>query len=130
VVAKTSAALFALSLLVYGAACAEIAVGHHLLHRGWIVVGVRYLLLLPALVVFLRSHSHTQASEQRLLLPPAGVLIAGFLVVALFLSWQTKQGITISDESAYRFQARIFSVGRLWADPLPGAQESGVPAAV
>ncbi len=122
--------MLALSLLIYGALCAELVVDP-LFHQGWVLLGVRYVLLLPAVIVFLRSHPESFSSERRLFVPPAGVLIAGCLIVALFVSWHSRDGITISDESAYRFQARIFSVGHLWAVPLPGAAGSSVlPAAV
>jgi Dolichyl-phosphate-mannose-protein mannosyltransferase len=122
-------ALFALALMIYGALLAEVALGH-LRHRAWVVLVMRYVLLLPAVILILRFRRGT-ASSERIILPPARVVVGVFLAVALLLSWQTKQGITISDESAYRFQAKIFSAGRLWAVPLPGATDSGLlPSAV
>jgi hypothetical protein len=76
---------------------------------------------LPIAVFLLRSSRGARSSDPRLPIPAAKFLIGGFLVVALVLGWWMKDGIVISDESAYQFQARIFSTGRLWANSLPGA---------
>jgi hypothetical protein len=117
-----SAVVFTVSLILYGAVCAEVALGH-LQPRGWAVVAAGYLVLFPAVILFLRSHRVTVLVD-RFVLPPLVVTIGAFLLLALLGAWQTKDGITFNDESAYRFQARIFSAGRLWASPLPGAADS------
>ena len=39
----------------------------------------------------------------------------------MWLAWYASQGVVISDESAYRFQARIFLTGNAWARALTGA---------
>jgi hypothetical protein len=112
--------LFLLCLSIYSCVLATVSFGHFA-HASWVLLPFRYLVLLPAAVFFLHSSRDPQASRRRIQIPAARFLIGGFFVVTMVLGWWTKDGIVISDESAYRFQAKIFSTGRLWANSLPGA---------
>jgi hypothetical protein len=112
--------LFLLCVLIYSCLLATVSFGHFP-HAPWILLPFQYLLLLPIAVFLLRSSRGARSSDPRIPKPAAKFLIGGFLVVTLVLGWWMKDGIVISDESAYRFQARIFSTGRLWANSLPGA---------
>ncbi len=57
------------------------------------------------------------------------LVIAAFLILAAAVSWRVSQGVMISDENAYRFQARTFASGRLFSPPPPGAGERPIDAA-
>ncbi len=87
------------------------------------LLSVEYLILLPATVYALRPAGSAPGSA----LPRMnrGAFLIGFLVVALAASWLENQGMIISDENGYSFQARIFASGNLWVTPPPGAPAPG-----
>jgi hypothetical protein len=82
---------------------------------------LQYLVLLPAVVYALRqTAAHGNVGKPAL--PPQAALLAFFLIPALGASWWESQGLLISDESAYQFQAGTFVSGHITAAAPPGAQ--------
>ncbi len=78
----------------------------------------RYVILLPCVIWALRRGLRVKSTWT----PPAWFVSAiPLTIVAAVLSYSLSSGILVSDESAYRFQARIFATGHLTAEPLPGA---------
>lgn len=72
--------------------------------------------------------SYTPGARNNIRRSAAAVILA-FLAVAAAASWRISQGLTISDESAYRFQARTFASGSLFSPAPPGAGDRPVDAA-
>lgn len=94
------------------------------------ILALRYLLLLPALIGFTRRRNggaaHVESGEPGIsevygtpFLASVRVQAAVFVLAAAPLAWYWGRGQTVSDESGYRFQARIFSTGRMAAVGLP-----------
>ena len=92
---------------------------HYPHSRSVCVIGL-YAAVLPALVWFWRS-SRTGAPETFRVPDCRLLVIAIFGVAAAAVGFSYDHGHTISDESAYQFQARIFASGRMKAEPMPGA---------
>lgn len=90
-------------------------------HLHTILLLLQYGLLLPAVIGYLRRQ---QNSDQALGSTPTvnvRVIVVGFALLALPLSWLSVRGLLNPDESGYSFQARIYRSGRIMADPLIGA---------
>ena len=82
-----------------------------------IILVLRYALVLPVLVFFIRNRRG--AGESRWKLPPVRLQAAVFVLVAAPLAWYWGRGQTVSDESGYRFQARLFASGTIAAEAPP-----------
>ena len=92
------------------------------------LLAAQYAFLLPALAGFLWAYRATEESAdrtgaetslspvKRVRLPPVKALLIFYLIVAVPLAWWSNQVTSSGDESAYRFQARIFASGRLTAE--------------
>jgi len=89
-------------------------------HAYFSLLVLRYILLLPAFLYFIRSGSFGDAPTG---IPPIPIkwIVGLFLAMAAVTSWYVTQGIIVPDESSYRFQGLVFASGRLWADAPPGA---------
>ncbi len=87
---------------------------------------LQYALVLPALLLFWRR---SQGKSMPLPSIPdvRGSVIVVFAVLTAIVGYSYDHGHTISDESSYSFQARVFASGHLKAEPMPGATSS-VPA--
>jgi hypothetical protein len=89
------------------------------------ILAVRYLLLLPALVSLVRrpgakgAHTARASADPTRFLPSVRTQAAIFVLAAAPLAWYWGRGQTVSDESAYRFQARLFAAGRIAAVAPP-----------
>jgi hypothetical protein len=81
-------------------------------------IAARCAILLPSVVWALRRESRGKSTWAP---PPWFASAIPLTIVAAVLSYSLSSGILVSDESAYRFQARIFATGHLTAEPLPGA---------
>jgi hypothetical protein len=78
----------------------------------------RYAILLPSVVWALRPELRGKSTWSP---PPWFASAVPLTILAALLSYSLSSGILVTDESAYRFQARIFATGHLTAEPLPGA---------
>jgi hypothetical protein len=110
----TASILLYLSFLVFG-------ILRNYPHLHVVLLVLQYLVILPAALRYLgRQHDRVQevGSIPRLNL---WVTIGCFALLALPLSWFSSRGLLNPDESGYTFQARIYSSGRIMADPLIGA---------
>ena len=86
-----------------------------------LAIPAQILLVVPAAILLLRHSAAERRWDVRRLAAP--VLLCAFAAAfgaALYLS----RGVVIPDESAYRFQARIFRSGAAWAPALPGAAQT------
>ena len=95
--------------------------------------GIKYLvvlhgIVLPAALVCLRVHGSREAGSRsdsrwtELRIPPIHILaVLGLAIATVLIGKSLENGRLISDESAYRFQARLFADGKLKADPMPRA---------
>jgi len=112
-----TAALF-LAVAVYAAA--SLAFAGRVQHVYFYLLTVQYALLLPVFLYFIRPG---RWGESAIGLPtiPMRWIVAPFLAMAAITSWYVTPGITVPDESAYRFQGLIFAGGHLWAEAPPGA---------
>jgi hypothetical protein len=115
--------------LLYGALVAVAAFG------GWrhyelLAIFLQAALLLPSLLYGLKG----KGPAPPMMPARAGVwtviAMGVFLIGSAALSAINVQGVSIPDETAYRFQARILGAGKLVAAPPPGAPEqpSAAPA--
>ncbi len=95
----------------------------HNTHRSVSYVALQYLLVLPALLFFLRR-SRVRPAAPFSVPDFRSRVIAGFAVLAAIVGFSYDHGHTIPDESAYLFQARLFASGHLKAAPMPGATAS------
>jgi hypothetical protein len=103
------------------ASLAGIAIGRSWHHHELIGIFLQYALLLPAVVYGLRTPGTTTTvcMPRRL----AATLIFAFLAISSAVSWRVSQGMTISDEGSYRFEALTLASGRMVAPPPAGAPE-------
>ena len=88
-------------------------------HASLVYVLLLHLLVLPTLLLYWNASRHSRIVSVgfgKLHLVVAVLFAAAALVVAFHLRHSG-----ISDESAYKFQARIFAAGKLKAPPMPGA---------
>ena len=98
------------------------------------ILALRYVLLLPVLATQLRRRDPQDdgamieregaetgnALASQIRFPPSvRTQIAIFVLAAAPLAWYWGHGQTISDESSYRFQARLFAAGRIAAVAPP-----------
>ncbi len=86
-----------------------------------LAIPAQILLMVPAAILLLRHSAGQRRWDVRRLAVP--VLLCAFAAAfgaALYLS----RGVVIPDESAYRFQARIFRSGAAWAPALHGASQT------
>jgi hypothetical protein len=65
----------------------------------------------------------SRSLNRRAVYPIVAVFVAG----SAFLSWRVSQGMLISDENAYRFEARTVAMGHLVAPMPPGAVNAPAP---
>jgi hypothetical protein len=100
-----------------------IGVLHSYHHLHVLLLGVQYLLILPAILAYLRS-SRNRSSDERITPPRLTALALLFALVAFPLSWFSTRGLLNPDESGYAFEARIFLSGHLKAAPLLGAADN------
>jgi Dolichyl-phosphate-mannose-protein mannosyltransferase len=109
-----------LFLAVAAYAIALLAFVGRVQHVYFYLLTAQYALLLPVFLYFVRPGPR---GESTLGLPgiPLRWIVAPFLAMAAITSWYVTPGITVPDESSYRFQGLIFASGRLWADAPPGA---------
>jgi hypothetical protein len=110
--------------LLYGALVA-VAVLRGWRHYELLAMFLQAAVLLPALLYGLKGKG--PAPPAMPVPERAGVWTAAAMVVFLIgsaaLSAINVQGVSIPDETAYRFQARILGTGNLMAAPPPGAPE-------
>ncbi len=94
-------------------------------HYELIGIFLRYAVLLPAIVYGLRTPRAVAAS-----LPHrrSTVLVCAFLAIAAAVSWRIGDGVTTTDESAYRFEALTLAAGEIVAPAPPGAPEGPADA--
>lgn len=120
--------LAVLFLAVAAYAAASIVFAGRIQHAYFLLLAIRYALLLPVFAYFLWAGSQPQSTTSLLRVPMMWVLIP-FLLMAAVTSWYTTKGITVPDESSYRFQGLIFASGHLWAEAPPGggARISDIP---
>jgi hypothetical protein len=98
------------------------------------ILALRYGLLLPVVISLARLRDPEDerttpegkgayqgiASAYRDLFPPSvRIQTTVFVLASVPLAWSWGRGQTVSDESGYRFQARLFGAGRIAAVPLP-----------
>lgn len=89
-------------------------------HANTLYILLLHAFVLPFLLLYWRANRNR--ADIPFQLPRWDISIAVvFIILAMGTSWVTRHWPMISDESAYRFQARIFASGRLKADPMPGA---------
>jgi hypothetical protein len=94
------------------------------------IIGLHLCLLVPFLfraLIRRRSPVTTRLFvpdrwQRRILIACAAL----FAVTAGAVSYRVSQGILLSDENAYAFQARILATGRLYADPPPVLRVGGM----
>ena len=92
-------------------------------HYEWLAILLQGTLLLPSLLYGLRGTGDCQPPKPEWQRPGlwTAVAIGVFLAVSAVVSAFTLKGVSIPDESAYRFQARILRTGHLMAQAPPGA---------
>lgn len=115
--------LAAIGLVISTVICAAafIATSSRGTHASFYYLVLMYGVLLPISLVYLRSN-HASSSRPAWSLAPVQVPVVFIALIAiLFVSWSAANGRIISDESAYRFQARTYASGRIAAPPMPGA---------
>src|SRR5258708_3151726 len=109
-------ALFS-SLLLYGAVSTYLIL-HNVQHRLLTLLALQYAVMLPATIYFLR-----RTKDDREWKGPSHAIVLAIAIlvvlVAALVSIYIYPGVTVPDESAYQFQARVFASGRLYAEPLP-----------
>ena len=99
-----------------------VGVLHSLHHLHLVLLAFQYLLLLPVILKYLRSHKNGPAEE--IVAPKRLRLIAAlFALATLSLSWLSTRGLLNPDESGYSFEARILLTGHLKSPPLIGATD-------
>jgi hypothetical protein len=97
-------------------------------HRGYghlhmVLVGLQYLLILPAAAACLLGSGDDAKTGASLSGVHLSLAIALFALAAVPLSWYSARGLLNPDESGYAFQARIYRSGRIMAEPLPGVSQ-------
>jgi len=90
-------------------------------HLHLVLLLLQYVLILPAVVGYLRHRQNGLPAGTSL--PTVNLRVIGgcFAVLALSVSWFSARGLMNPDESGYSFQARIYRSGRIMAAPLAGA---------
>ena len=88
-------------------------------HASLLYVALLYVLALPALFLYWRASRLPRPAGFRL--GKLHIVIAVLFSLAAIIAGYYLQHGGISDESAYKFQARIFAEGKLKAAPMPGA---------
>lgn len=89
-------------------------------HAGLVYLLFLHVLVLPALIWYWRLSRNTQPSFAPINTYLLTAVAFSILIVLVGLS--TQNGRLIVDESAYRFQARVFTAGKLKATPMYGVQ--------
>lgn len=89
-------------------------------HTGLVYLLLLHFLVLPALIWYWRVSRNGQPFFALLNTYLLTAVAFSSLVVIVGLS--TQNGRLIVDESAYRFQGRVFTTGKLKAAPMPGVQ--------
>jgi hypothetical protein len=92
-------------------------------HATVVFLGLFYAIVLPALVWDWRRNSGSAEAALNLRRWRIPAIVA-FAVLSAVIGWTTDHAALITDESSYCFEARIFSAGKLKAEPLPGATEN------
>jgi hypothetical protein len=100
-------------------------IAHDSRHRLVELLAMQYFVVLPAAIYSLRSARGVGGWEAIRTWPVAAVVFL-VLCAAVLVGLYIDSGVTYPDESAYRFQARVFASGRLYAEALPGA-DMGIP---
>jgi hypothetical protein len=113
----TASVLLYLSVLLFGTLRA-------FTHLHVVLLLVQYLLILPAVLGYLRRPQDGVQSVTSDSIVNLRVVVGCFAVLALPLSWFSARGLMNPDESGYSFQARIYRSGRIMADPLIGASSN------
>lgn len=94
-------------------------------HASLIYIALLYAVTLPLALLYWRANRSDSIACFRL--PRLHMPIAAaFLILAVAFGWVTEYWPRLSDETAYRFQARIFASGRLKADAMPGAPKNPI----
>lgn len=94
-------------------------------HASLVYILLLHGVTLPLVLLYWRANRNSAGVPLRL--PRFDVPLAAlFLVLAVVFGWLTEYWPRLSDETAYRFQARIFATGRLKADPMPGAPKNPI----
>lgn len=109
-----------LSVVIYGYLQAKQGV-----HASLVYILLLHALTLPLALLYWRancSHPNTRFLFPRFDIP----VTLAFLIVGVAFSLLTEYWPRLSDETAYRFQARIFAAGKLKADPMPGAPKNAI----
>ncbi len=88
-------------------------------HASLLYVVLLYVLALPALFFYWRANRVSQPVALRFGKLHLAIAVL-FSLTAIVAGFYLQEG-GISDESAYKFQARIFAEGKLKAAPMPGA---------
>ena len=110
----TISVLFYLSVLLLGTLRGYV-------HLQIVLLLLQYLLLLPAVLRYLRRQQDAVQAVGSVPRVNVRVIAVCFALLALPLSWLSVRGLLNPDESGYSFQARIYRSGRIMADPLIGA---------
>jgi hypothetical protein len=116
--------LLCATVLLYGLTSAYLIL-HETSHRILVLLAAQYLVVLPVTIRSFRPTLDPIYAYQ----PPVRLAVSLSLLVvatAAVTSLYIGRGVSIPDESAYRFQAQIFASGRLSAEALPGAEISGL----
>lgn len=114
-------ALLSVCSLVYGGLAVAGALTEFA-HAPVLAVAFQLAVLLPACLFALRN-ARSAPSARGLDLSDRTVRLSAFafLAVAAALSWNVSRGMLVTDEDAYRFEARALWQGRLFAPAPPGA---------
>jgi hypothetical protein len=113
-----------LGTLAYGGLVASlIYFGVH--HFGIYGIAIQAAVLLPSLAYGLKGRGATATNNLTARRVGFGLALAlGFFAIESFVSSALNaQGITMSDEAAYRFEALVLNTGHLMAPAPPGATE-------
>jgi uncharacterized membrane protein len=111
-----------LGLILSAAACAILyaRIWEHNPHASFYYLLLMYGLLLPLSILFLRGDIRDRTPPADRLPPVHLAVLAAVAVTILLVQPSLINARCLSDESAYRFQARIFTAGQIAAEPMPG----------
>jgi hypothetical protein len=94
----------------------------HQRHDSPVYVLLLYLVVLPSMLLYWRNSRRSGPATW--LLPRVDLAATCvFAVLAVAVAASGAHEHTIADESAYKFQARVFAAGKLKAEPMPGVAE-------
>ncbi len=86
------------------------------------IAAVQLAFFLPSALLYFRSARHDPAGSPPVRRLSPVWLVAAYLAIVFPLAWIVNTNTSCADESAYRFQARIFLTGHLMADAPPASE--------